>query len=246
MSENQNDSIWTRLLLYLIVIDLLVIIIAIGGRMLLDWQPLTAFYPFFYGAQLGLALAILALLQLLFGLIKKRRAHMTAGASTLVLALLPLGCALLVVGISGFKAPMIHDISTDMQDPPVFSIISSLRTAEENSLEYAGESIAAEQRRVFPDIQPLFSKMDAQAAQNRAQRTLESLGWVIVLNDESTGHLEAYDQSRVFGFIDDVVIRITATDAGSRIDMRSVSRVGLGDLGANASRIRRFFQEFAQ
>ena len=245
MSENQNDSIWARLFLYLILIDLIIIVVAISGRMLLDWQPLNAFYPIFYGAQLGLALALIGLLQMLLGLFKKQKTHLKIGAMTLFLALLPLLSSLLVVGISGFKAPMIHDITTDMDDPPDFRMISSLRTANENSLEYAGESIAAEQRKAFPDIQALFSKMSPQDAHVQALKTMDTLGWVVIFSDEFSGNIEAYDKSTVFGFIDDVVVRIRPEGGGSLIDMRSVSRVGKGDLGANAKRIRQFFQIFA-
>ena len=244
MSENQNGSIWARLFLYLILIDLIIIVVAIGGRMLLDWQPLSAFYPFFYGAQLGLVLAILAFLQILFGLVRKHKRHLKIGALTLFLALSPLMSSLLVIGMAGFKAPMIHDITTDIDDPPGFTMISSLRTTKENSLEYAGESIAAEQLKAFPDIQALFSTMTPQDAHVQALKTMETLGWVVIFSDESSGNIEAYDKSNVFGFIDDVVVRIRPEGKGSLIDMRSVSRVGEGDLGANARRIRQFFQFF--
>ncbi len=245
MSDNQNGSIWARIFLYFILIDLILIVVAISGRMLLDWQPLSAFYPFFYGAQLGLALALIGLLQMLLGLFKKQKTHLKIGAMTLFLALLPFLSSLLVVGISGFKAPMIHDITTDMDDPPDFTMISSLRSPEENSLEYAGESIAAEQRKAFPEIQALISEMSPLDAHAQALKTMDTLGWVVIFSDESSGNIEAYDKSTVFGFIDDVVVRIRPAAQGSLIDMRSVSRVGEGDLGANARRIRHFFQVFA-
>jgi len=246
MAEQQNSSFWVRIFLYLILLDLSAIMVAIAGRMLLDWQPLAVFHVFFYGAQLGLGLALIGLIQLLFGFFKKRKPHLTSGGLTLVLALVPLLLSVLLVGISGFKAPMIHDISTDMNNPPEFSIANSLRTAEENSLEYAGESIASLQAEAFPDIQSLITTINPKESHKRAIKSVDALGWVLIVDDTQNGSIEAYDKSRVFGFIDDVSIRITATDDGSKIDVRSVSRVGLGDLGANAGRIRQFYQTFSQ
>jgi len=246
MSENNCSSIWLRLFLYLLIIDLIVCLMAIGGRMLLDWPPLTAFHLFFYGAQIALGLALIGLVQLLYGLFRKQQPHLTTGVLTLVLGLLPLAAAVVSVGVDGFRAPMIHDISTDLVDPPVFSIINSLRTAEDNSIDYAGESVAREQRQAFPDIQTHISSMAPAQAHAKALHTIARLGWVLVVDDESTGNIEAYDQSRVFGFIDDVVIRILPGGSGSRIDVRSVSRVGLGDLGANAGRVRQFFSAYAE
>lgn len=245
MSEHQSASIWVRLFLYLMLVNLCVSMVGIGGRMLLDWPPLTIFHLFFYGAQIGLVLALIGLIQLLFGFFKKQKPCIKAGALTLTLGLTPLVLALLAVGVAGFKAPMIHDISTDLGNPPEFSITNSLRTAAENSLEYAGESIASQQRQAFADIQPLITTMSQEDARKQSLRSVEALGWTLVVSDESTGSIEAYDKSRVFGFIDDVVIRISAVGGGSQIDVRSNSRVGMGDLGANANRIRHFFQSFA-
>ena len=246
MSEHQSTSSWVRLFLYLMLINLGISMVGIAGRMLLDWPPLTVFHLFFYGAQLGLVLALIGLIQLLFGFFKKQKPHVKAGVLTLVLGLTPLALALLAVGVAGFKAPMIHDISTDLDNPPEYSITNSLRTAAENSLVYAGDAIASQQRSAFPDIQPLITSMSVDDARAQSLRTVEALDWILVVSDESTGSIEAYDKSRVFGFIDDVVIRISAIEGGSQIDVRSNSRVGLGDLGANANRIRRFFQRFAQ
>ena len=244
MSDNQSTSAWTPVFLYLMLATLLAIIVALSGRMLLDWNALKVFMVFFYGAQLGLALAVVALLQLIFGFIKKRKAHIKTGFLTLVFALLPLGLSIAAVGPAGFKAPMIHDISTDLQDPPAFTITNSLRTADENSLVYAGESIAALQREAFPDIKPIITALSPKQSHAQALLTIDKLNWVLVVDDASTGIIEAYDKSSVFGFIDDVSIRIRATDGGSQIDLRSVSRVGEGDLGANAARIRQFFKIF--
>ncbi|NKB37177.1 MAG: DUF1499 domain-containing protein [Gammaproteobacteria bacterium] len=244
MSTEEKKSAGAVLVFYIAVLNLLIIIVAIAGRMLLDWSPASAFYPFFYAAQFGLIVAVLSALQIIFAFLKKNSRLKRYAFFSLVLGLAPLLGAILVVGPSGFKAPMIHDITTDTQNPPVFSIIASLRNAEENSLDYAGNSIASLQQQAFPDIKTVHSDLSTTQAFSRAEASLSSLGWTVVLADQEALRLEAYEKSRMFGFIDDVSIRIVDSAQGSLIDVRSISRIGEGDLGANAERIRRFFETF--
>jgi len=66
------------------------------------------------------------------------------------------------------------------------------------------------------------------------------MGWRVVSSAPAEGRLEASDTTRWFGFTDDIVVRVTAAPNGSRIDVRSASRVGRSDLGVNARRIRAF------
>jgi uncharacterized protein (DUF1499 family) len=77
----------------------------------------------------------------------------------------------------------------------------------------------------------------------RARAAAQARGWEIVAADESAGRIEALATTRWFGFKDDIVIRVAAAGGGSRIDMRSKSRVGRSDLGANAKRIQDFLTE---
>lgn len=246
MSDNQSTSMWTPVFLYLMLAALLAITVALAGRVLLDWNALKVFQVFFYVAQLGLVLAVIALLQLVFGLFKKRKAHIKTGLLTLVSALLPLALSVAAVGLAGFKAPMIHDISTDLDAPPEFTITNTLRTADENSLVYAGESIALLQREAFPHIKPIITELSPKESHTQALLAIDKLNWVLVVDDAATGIIEAYDKSSIFGFIDDVSIRIRPVNSGSQIDLRSVSRVGEGDLGANAARIHQFSKIFSE
>ena len=64
--------------------------------------------------------------------------------------------------------------------------------------------------------------------------------------DRTDGRIEATDTTFWFGFKDDVVIRISKSDKGSQLDIRSVSRVGKSDVGTNAKRIRKFLKEMEQ
>ncbi len=244
MSTEEKKSPGSVLVFYLALVNLLIIIVAISGRMLLGWSPINAFYPFFYAAQFGLLLAVLSVLQILYALWRKNQRLKRYALLSLAAGLLPLLGGVLAVGISGFKAPMIHDISTDTQDPPVFSIIASLRSAEENSVDYSGAAVASLQQQGYPEITTLSSGLSPEQAFARAEKSVASLGWTLVLADEDALRLEAYETSKIFGFIDDVSIRITGKNGGSLVDVRSASRIGEGDLGANAERIRRFFESF--
>jgi uncharacterized protein (DUF1499 family) len=137
--------------------------------------------------------------------------------------------------------PPIHDVSTDPDDVPVFSAtVLELRGSDSNSLEIDPRVIVL-QREHYPDLATIVIEATPEEAFARARETAESLGWEISNSLPGNGILEATYTSYWFGFVDDVVIRIRPLDPGrSEIDLRSVSRVGLSDLGANAARIRAF------
>jgi uncharacterized protein (DUF1499 family) len=134
--------------------------------------------------------------------------------------------------------PPIHDISTDTIDPPVFVAVAKLHP--DRQLAYEGRRIADLQRQGYSDIAPVLLAVPASEAIARAEKAAAAMGWHIVEVAPREGRIEAVARTLWFGFEDDVVIRVRATAAGSRIDMRSRSRVGVSDLGANAERIRRF------
>jgi uncharacterized protein (DUF1499 family) len=153
---------------------------------------------------------------------------------------------LAVVGVpsafimSGARKPPIHDITTDTDNPPSFVAIVPLRAGAANPPEYGGRDVADQQRRAYPDIAPLVLQLSPTAAFDRVTAATRELGWELVASDPTAGRIEATDTTFWFGFKDDVVIRILADPSGqnSRIDVRSKSRVGVGDLGTNARRVR--------
>ncbi len=141
------------------------------------------------------------------------------------------------------RLPRIHDITTDTANPPKFHAVLEFRKGAPNSPEYGGPEIAAEQRAAYPDIRPLEAAIPTDKAYYGALETAIKMGWRIVNGNEREGRIEATDTTRWFGFKDDIVIRISpAAGNGSRIDIRSVSRVGISDVGANACRIRSFLK----
>ena len=145
----------------------------------------------------------------------------------------------LAVAVVAIPVSTIHHITTDTEDPPQFDAVIALRGDTSNSLEYTAD-IAEAQRRAYPDIQPLFVQSPPDDVFDRSEQVVRGLGWEVVNADRAAGRIEATDTTFWFGFKDDVVVRIRPADNGSRVDLRSVSRVGGGDIGANAARILAF------
>jgi uncharacterized protein (DUF1499 family) len=137
--------------------------------------------------------------------------------------------------------PQINDITTDTDNPPAFVAVVSTRTAEgANPVAYQGAKFAEQQKRSYPDIAPLILALPPAEAFSRALGTARNMGWTIVAADDGTGRIEASERSRWFGFTDDMVIRVAASGSGSRVDLRSSARLGRGDFGVNAARVRAY------
>jgi uncharacterized protein (DUF1499 family) len=144
------------------------------------------------------------------------------------------------------KLPPIHDITTDTENPPRFVAMVPLRKGSPNPVEYRGEPVSQQQRKAYPDIAPVALAEPPDAAFKRALNVARDLGWQIVAAVPDERRIEATDTTLWFGFKDDIVVRVVPADGGSRIDVRSVSRVGQGDLGKNAARIRAYLQRLQQ
>lgn len=140
------------------------------------------------------------------------------------------------------SVPRIHDITTDTERPPAFIAALPARNAEKAaSVTYEGSELAKQQKAGYPDLAPLSMALPSAEAFKRALDVAKTMpGWVLVDTDAASGRIEANQTSRWFGFADDIVIRVVPDGAGSRIDMRSVSRQGRSDFGVNAERIRAY------
>lgn len=156
-----------------------------------------------------------------------------------VLSLLGIAVSLPVVAIAvrweyaARAYPPINDISTDTEDPPVFWDMP-------NPSEYPGAQTAALQRVAYPDLAPLILNIAPSRAYTLAIALVRAKGWEIVAEDPAEGRIEAVDRSLFYGFKDEIIIRIAASDGGARVDLRSRSRIGRIDRGVNAKRIRSF------
>jgi uncharacterized protein (DUF1499 family) len=138
--------------------------------------------------------------------------------------------------------PPIHDITTDLDNPPTFSAVLAARAAERaGSVDDRSPQLAEMQKAAYPDLVSVMTTLPVTRAFNEALDVAKSMpGWTIVASDVDAGRIEASQQSRWFRFTDDIVIRVVGDEAGSRIDMRSTSRQGLSDYGVNAARIRAY------
>jgi uncharacterized protein (DUF1499 family) len=199
-----------------------------------------------WGVYLAVGAAVVSLVGLMITLAaprERRRGRLLAAVSLVVAAA--------VIAIPGrFRmgppAPPIHDITTDTQDPPQYVTVLPLRADAPNTAEYGGERVAMQQREAYPDLQPAILGVPPSVAFDRALAAVHEMGWELVKADATAGRIEATDTTFWFGFKDDVAIRVRSADGGSRVDVRSLSRVGVGDAGTNAKRIRAYLKVLTQ
>ncbi|MFT6896831.1 MAG: hypothetical protein ACJA13_001235 [Paraglaciecola sp.] len=196
----------------------------------------SAFGALRWGVYVGGAALVLILIQLIF--MRKSTAWLSTGVAS-ILALIAIAMPLSLM-VKAQSVPRIHDISTDLVNPPKFEAIVPLRLDAPNPVAYPGEETAAQQRQAYPELvtqqytQPVDQVFDAALA------SVNNLGWELANADKTRGLIEATHTTAWFGFKDDVVIRIAQQDQVSVLDMRSKSRVGQSDLGKNAERIHEF------
>ncbi len=198
------------------------------------------------GAPLGLAFLLLAggfLAAAVSGLLLVLRMVRRTGlgdreAAAALAAVVVTGAFPLAALLSGGGAPPIHDITTDTDDPPAFVAAVPLNSPGRTDYDPA---VAEQQRAAYPDIGPLMLPVPPADAFQRAVEAVREMSWELLADDADALRIEATDRSFWFGFPDDVVVRVApAGEAGSRVDVRSLSRVGVGDLGVNARRVRAF------
>ncbi len=226
---------WLRrlALLALLALPVSVLVVRLGW-----WKPGLLAY-----ALACLLSALLLLAAVVMALLPALRRHRSP---LLWVALLALPGSLLLASQLGGSGdhPPIHDISTDLEQPPTFSHAPALRGKDTNPLAIDPQTLATQQQ-AYPDIATLHSPLPPGEAYQRALATAQALGWEVAYEDPRDGQIEAVATTPVMAFRDDVVIRLRAGEqGGTRVDLRSVSRVGIGDMGANATRIRRFITQF--
>ncbi|MFL5382365.1 MAG: DUF1499 domain-containing protein [Longimicrobiaceae bacterium] len=215
------------------------------------WHFRTGFKLMKYGAWLGIAAAVLAAVALLVLLVLGASAR--RGTPRAMVAVATLG---LLLGGAAFylpwsfrrhaqSVPAIHDITTDFLNPPEVTASRALRDTTQgmNSWVYEGDTIAKQQRRAYPDIEPVMLAMATDDAYRAALRAARDMGWEILLEDPAARRIEAVDVTKWYGFKDDVSIRVSPASGISKVDIRSISRVGGSDVGMNAARIRKYVEK---
>lgn len=209
------------------------------------WSFGTGFAIIRFAAYGGIAAAAVSAAALILAPLRGKRRGMVRALAGLVIGLITVGVPAYYLQ-KARSVPPIHDITTDTEDPPAFETILPLRAQAPNPATYGGPAVAAQQRESYPDLAPADYPIGTEAAFEAALAAARDLGWTVVAMDEAAGRIEAIDRTFWFGFADDIVVRVRPTDAGSRIDVRSVSRVGVSDVGTNAARIRAYLAELEE
>lgn len=204
------------------------------------WQFRTGIATLGYVFWVATATAVLTLVALV--LAAARRAPNRA----LVLGFL----GVLIAGITAYvpyhlrqtasSVPAIHDITTDLVNPPAFVRAATMRKKDDHPVAYDGAKVGELQKGAYPDIAPIVTPAPADKAFEASKAALADMGLEITDADPAQGRVEAVATSLLFGFKDDVVVRVAAAADGTHVDMRSKSRVGRNDFGMNAKRIRTF------
>lgn len=204
-------------------------------------SPLLGFALFSFLMPLGV---LLGLLLGLIGMLRTRRNQRRGGASQAwagtLLSVAVLGWVL-TLAYATAQAPPIHDITTDIDDPPAFEAAAA-EDSRGAGFAYpsGGAAVPDRQRQAYPDLDTLHLDISRDEAVWRVRHAAEDLGWAPILDDPENGRFEFSDATPWFRFIDFVAVRVRVEDAGTAVDVRSVSQVGVGDLGTNANRVRRF------
>ena len=199
----------------------------------------TAFTGFKFGLVAGIAALVLLAIQVLF---KRKTVSIASAAIAVIFSAIAIALPLGMM-TTAKNVPPIHDISTDLVNPPEFVAIAPLRADAPNPVEYAGAEAAEQQRTAYPDLQTLTYSQSKSELVEASKQAIENLGWELVNTDADKGIVEATETTAWFGFKDDVVVRVTDNDSERLVDIRSKSRIGKSDLGKNAARIHALIDE---
>jgi Protein of unknown function (DUF1499) len=241
-SYAQTTGPWTsRFSRWALYGGIVALILTVGGAFLAGQGVL----PKLTGLNLMFGGALLSILGMLFGLLGIGLNARSKGGmmkAAVIGTLLTGGQAgfMLSRAVVASKVPAIHDITTDLANPPAFS---TLKLGADN---LRGVGSAENWRELhsagYADLKPILTRKAASAVIADAERLAKERGWVIAKADPDKGVLEATASVSLIKFQDDIVLRVTPTEdgTGSRVDMRSVSRIGMSDLGVNAKRIHEF------
>lgn len=190
---------------------------------------------------------LLGVLAAVTGFVVRRRVPANSQPARLADLVILAGVVSLALPLYGIitarRVPPIHDITTSLDDPPRFRAALAARGSQANPApDTIAPEVAQKHRAGYPTLQPIVVPMNPDQALDRAAEVARSLSWKVLAVDRSARTVEATAATAWFGFRDDVVVRIRTVPGGSRVDVRSTSRVGRSDAGVNASRIRRFLR----
>lgn len=236
-------AIWARRMAFFALAASFLAIIIVRSGMLENKPAIVTFLGALAIAGMALLLSLAAFVSIWI----EGRAGIGAAIAAMAISLLLLGYPA-YIGVRAYKLPLIYDITTDPLDPPRYEALARVRPRDANPVAYAGLYAADQQRRAYPDIGPLTVNAAPQATYDAAYAVINKRKWRIVdarapQAARREGRIEAVARTPIMGFRDDVVVRVRADGNGARIDIRSSSRYGSFDFGANAARIRGLMNE---
>jgi len=220
--------------------------IMVFGSSLGFWEPIVGFAASRqYNDYIGWGVVAISIFGILYNIIKNNEdSHVIKPLFALVLGLVILSTTIMNFFVTPVRYPPIHDITTNISNPPEFIFLNESRPGAKNSLVYGGQEVADQQLTAFPSIKPIITTLSPDKAYEKALNIASSMGWEMVSTDPTLYHFESTARTRFFNFADDVVVQVVKIDNGSRVDIRSVSRIGRGDRGMNAQRIIAFTEQF--
>jgi uncharacterized protein (DUF1499 family) len=199
--------------------------------------PLAGFVAFVVAGIVGLFLSVA-------GVVALRRGARRRGLTTIVLSEIP-ALALIYASAGGLGKPAINDITTDLDEPPNLLYAQGQPGNAGRDMVYP-EAFKQVVQEAYPDLKPLRLAEPPDRAFERALRLAKQRpGWEVGFDNVTGRVFEGVVTSSIFGFKDDFVVRVRPDGTGSVVDMRSKSRDGKGDLGANAERIRAFLRDLS-
>jgi uncharacterized protein (DUF1499 family) len=194
------------------------------------------------GMAIAVIIALISLIRIWFG------GQTGAANDFAAIAVGLVGLALPVYFLSkAVLLPPLTDVQTSPGAPLQFTVLGEQRPRDANALTPPDSDKAALQAKAYPDIGPMFLERSAPSVYALVNEAIGRLGWTVVVNEtpgeSGVGRIEATDSTMIMGFTDDVVVRVKGNDANTLVDIRSASRYGMHDFGANAERIRAFYGE---
>lgn len=238
MSEKKGFLIISLLSVVTAIIAIVMAAIAVNGYRSGELHFVTTIKDFEMASYIAVAAFVLSLVGLWVARTTGKRSVLLSGVLGLLLSL-PLVFFIVNFEYAARAYPPINDITTDMEDAPNFWDVP-------NPVIYPGERVAEFQKKSYPDLKPLEVAMASDKVFRLASDVAKEMGWEIIIENGDDMQIEAVDTSLLFGFKDNVVIRLQESGDGSRIDVRSHSRLGKIDRGVNAKRIRQYMQKLEQ
>ena len=240
--KEAHEATWSRRIALFFVQLLILTVLLHRFSLLTTPVALNLFGVSLAGFFLAIAIAIFSLIRIWFG------GQTGAGQAfaAIVIALLGLAAPTFFVAKAALL-PRLNDIATSPDEPLAFNVLLSQRPADANPIKNPDAAAIEQQIDAYPDLGPMVLERAAPEVFSLVQEAVERRGWTIVSSEtpgeSGIGRIEATDRSLIMGFTDDVVVQVKGDDTRAQIDVRSVSRYGMHDLGANAARIRALFEE---